>query len=118
MRPNYTTSCYKAKVNPVEETKPARTGQLDEDVAIYADSFIENALAANYAGVTGSSSPTKQQVQAEHEFYFKQIQSSLNLYSSLGYGQQTSKLDLRSCLIRPSGNSTYPRPSDVTISWK
>src|SRR5205807_7536215 len=71
-----TSGCYKPVVNPVEETKLARTGQLDEDLAIYAIEKVENLLAADYSG--GSKEKTI-------EFFANQIQSSLSLYSQLGY---------------------------------
>ena len=65
------TTCQQPVVNQVEETKLARTGQLDEDLAIYAIGQVEGALAKNYGSTT--------------EFFSKQIQASLNLYSQLGY---------------------------------
>src|SRR5205807_2163344 len=71
-----TSGCYKPVVNPVEGTKLARTGQLDEDLAIYAIEKVENLLAADYSG--GSKEKTI-------EFFANQIQSSLSLYSQLGY---------------------------------
>jgi predicted amidohydrolase YtcJ len=71
-----TSSCYKPTVNTVEETQLARTGQLDEDIAIYAIGLVEGKLAENYGG----SSKEKQL-----EFYSKQIETSLDLYSQIGY---------------------------------
>lgn len=71
-----TPNCYEPTVNPEQETKLALAGQLDEDIAIYAISKIEGFLADNYAGTSK---------EKQLEFYSKQIQESLNLYSQLGY---------------------------------
>jgi len=71
-----TSSCYKPTVNTVEETKLARTGQLDEDIAIYAIGFAEGQLAQNYGGTSK---------EKQLEFYSKQIETSLDLYSQIGY---------------------------------
>ncbi len=71
-----TTTCYTPVVNPTQEAALARTGQLDEDLAIYAISFIEGVLAKSYGG---------QSAKKQIEFYSKQIVNSLSLYSQLGY---------------------------------
>jgi predicted amidohydrolase YtcJ len=71
-----TAGCYNPITNVATERKLARTGQLDEDMALNAISTVEGLLANNYGG----KSPTK-----VLQFYSNMIQSSLNLYSQLGY---------------------------------
>ena len=61
-------SCYRPTVNPEEETKLARTGQLDEDVAIYALTYLEGKMAA-----------------AKPTLYFDEIDSATAMYSQLGF---------------------------------
>jgi predicted amidohydrolase YtcJ len=76
--------CHAAVNNPSVETSLAATGQLDEDLAIYAISFAEDVLANNYAGgPCGKKNPTCQAKLLD--FFSKQIRSSLSLYSQLGY---------------------------------
>jgi predicted amidohydrolase YtcJ len=70
-----TASCYNPIANVATERKLARTGQLDEDMALNAISTVEGLLASNYAG--GSDQVL--------QFYENEIRSSLNLYSQLGY---------------------------------
>jgi predicted amidohydrolase YtcJ len=66
-----TATCYPPLYNPAVETALAATGQLDEDLALHAISKVEELLA------TDSGNPT--------QFYAKQIQAALALYSQLGY---------------------------------
>jgi len=74
--------CYTPIINPTSETALAKTGQLDEDLALYAISHVEGVLAADYA----SAAKTKAGKAAKMlEFYGKQIDSALALYSALGY---------------------------------
>jgi predicted amidohydrolase YtcJ len=81
---NSASNCQPPVNNPSVETSLAATGQLDEDLAIYAISFAENALANDYAGGPCSKENAKCNAKLL-EFYAKQIRSSLNLYSQLGY---------------------------------
>ncbi len=60
-------SCYRPTVNPEEETKLARTGQLDEDVAIYALTYLEGKMAA-----------------AKPTLYFDEIDSATAMIASWG----------------------------------
>ena len=84
VNPNNVSGCYTPVNNPKVETNLARTGQLNEDLALYAISYVENVLANNYAG-----GPCKKKDLACEarllEFFGKQIRASLSLYSQLGY---------------------------------
>ncbi|HEX8411952.1 MAG TPA: amidohydrolase family protein [Thermoanaerobaculia bacterium] len=71
-----TTNCYMPIINTAVEKALAQTGQLDEDVALYAIQTVENLLGTSYAG--GSKVKLL-------EFFSKQIVAALNLYSQLGY---------------------------------
>ena len=62
--------------NVATETALAKTGQLDEDIALYAIEHAMSAIARNYAGDSSAD---------QMEFMAQQIRASLDLYSQLGY---------------------------------
>ena len=72
-------NCYMPTINPEQEMKLANTGQLDEDIALYAIGHVDSILANNYAGFPNVS---KEKVM---EFFGAQIKDSLDVYSQLGY---------------------------------
>lgn len=75
-------NCQQPIINPTNEIALAKTGQLNEDLALYAITFIEGVLAQDYA----SAAKTKAGKAAKLlDFYAKQIDSALALYSALGY---------------------------------
>jgi len=81
---NAGANCYEPVINAEVEKKLARTGQLDEDIAVYALGYVENLLANDYAG--GPCAKGDKTCDARLlDFFGKQIRSSLNLYSQLGY---------------------------------
>jgi predicted amidohydrolase YtcJ len=75
-------NCHPPVINPTNEIALAKTGQLDEDLALYAISQVEGVLAADYASPAKTTAEKNAKIL---DFYAKQIDSALALYSALGY---------------------------------
>lgn len=83
---NHDAKCHHPVTNPAEESELAqRSGQLDEDLTLYAISHVENKLADAYAKALNPKKKPAVYVEKVLEFFGKQIEAGVSAYSRMGY---------------------------------